>query len=263
MIFGDNHCAHHRISEHALPAVPVCRARQIVVIVEVSNFKVYHVASSNAALSAGISSIYATEAWRGSTACYTVSHIWTGGYVAGWDWLITLADEIRLARRVGTLIFPIALLALHMALVSNCARLSLFRSIITVLATSFSSFLFFARVRAVYENSRSVTVFFGSFWLAIVGTGLVFLSAAQTSNIAGTKRCAIISAKPWAMSILWVKATFDTAVLVAFTLRLVSNSCLGKALSATPHEERTNHEPNAEAVKQARVNVRTSASVVQ
>lgn len=67
------------------------------------------------------------------------------------------------------------------ALVSNCARLSLFRSIITVLATSFSSFLFFARVRAVYENSRSVTVFFGSFWLAIVGTGLVFLSAAQTS----------------------------------------------------------------------------------
>lgn len=65
--------------------------------------------------------------------------------------------------------------------VSNCAGLAHFEGIAAILATSSSSFLFLVRVRAVYENSPTVTAFFASFWLAIVGTGFLFLSAVQTS----------------------------------------------------------------------------------
>ncbi|KZP03891.1 hypothetical protein FIBSPDRAFT_868440 [Athelia psychrophila] len=126
--------------------------------------------------------------------------------------------------RAGTLAFSIALLALHIASISNCAGFALFEGILAILATSSSSFLFFARVRAVYENSRPVTAFFASFWLAIVGTGFLFLFAVQTSNPTGTKRCAMTGAKPWAMSLLWVKAAFDTCVLIAVSLRLASQS---------------------------------------
>ncbi|KZP15395.1 hypothetical protein FIBSPDRAFT_1048186 [Athelia psychrophila] len=158
--------------------------------------------------------------------------------IAGWDWLITFADEVRLARRygfsfymmvyiisrVGTVAFSIALLELHIASVSDCAGLALFEGILAILATSSSSFLFFARVRAVYENSRSVTAFFVSFWLAIVGTGFLFLFAGQTSNHVGPRRCMMMGAKPWAMSLLWVKAAFDTSVLISVSLRLTSQS---------------------------------------
>ncbi|KZP30957.1 hypothetical protein FIBSPDRAFT_1037872 [Athelia psychrophila] len=158
--------------------------------------------------------------------------------VAGWDWLITFADEVRLTRRycfslsmmayfmsrVGTLAFSIALLALHIASVSNCEALAHFECIAAILATSSSSFLFFTRVRSVYANSRPVTAFFALFWLAIVGTGFLFLFAVQTSNPVGTKRCVLTGAKPWAMSLLWVKAAFDTSVLIAISLRLASQS---------------------------------------
>lgn len=38
---------------------------------------------------------------------------------------------------------------------------------------SATAFLFFARVRAVYENSKLVTITFGVFWLALTGASFV------------------------------------------------------------------------------------------
>lgn len=45
---------------------------------------------------------------------------------------------------------------------------------LSALGTAANSYLFLLRVRAVYGNARSITIVFGAWWVALVGTTLTF-----------------------------------------------------------------------------------------
>ena len=58
----------------------------------------------------------------------------------------------------------------------NCAALQYVEGVFFAIGVPSTSLLFLLRVRAVYGNSKLVTVFFGITWLAISGTSVLILT---------------------------------------------------------------------------------------
>jgi hypothetical protein len=57
----------------------------------------------------------------------------------------------------------------------DCKALKYFKGSSLEIGVSATSLLFFFRVRAVYNNSRIITAFFGLLWLAITGLNTFIL----------------------------------------------------------------------------------------
>lgn len=120
----------------------------------------------------------------------------------------------------------------------------------TVLATAANFYLFFLRVRAVYENARSITIIFGAWWLALIGTTLVFPFSISTSvstlhcqsmhnlipilfsflqHLASTGHCYVSTLESWTTISMWVNMGYDTSIFLAISCRIVSYSVAGRA----------------------------------
>lgn len=57
--------------------------------------------------------------------------------------------------------------------IAHCETLFRLGEISAIVGTTATSFLFLLSVRAVFENSKAVTAFFGSFWLIGMGTSIL------------------------------------------------------------------------------------------
>ncbi|KZP12857.1 hypothetical protein FIBSPDRAFT_897855 [Athelia psychrophila] len=151
------------------------------------------------------------------TAMFTL----TTPQVLAWDILICLAEELKVAIILG---FCPSIVIYYISrflkdsdscngLVASIADCQVFWHVLSATSTiggAATSFLFFLRVRAVYEKSLPVTIAFGIFWLAIpVACSLLNIS---------THAFGI-----WAMHAigLWVKAAYDTSVFAAVTWRII------------------------------------------
>jgi hypothetical protein len=59
--------------------------------------------------------------------------------------------------------------------IDNCAALKYIEGIFFELSVPATSLLFFFRVKAVYNNSKIITLFFGILWLAIAGLSILIM----------------------------------------------------------------------------------------
>lgn len=86
----------------------------------------------------------------------------------------------------------------------------------------FTTLLFFLRVRAVYQNSRWITIFFGLMWLAVTGSSTtdVFYN---NVNLGPTEYCIIKSPPRYNEVAAILPLVNDTFVCVAITLKLAGN----------------------------------------
>lgn len=112
----------------------------------------------------------------------------------------------------------------------------------SALGSSANSYLFFLRVRAVYENARSITIVFGVWWLVLLCTNLTFPFSIHTSvsklncacmyNVSShdgkhattTQRCYVSAVESWTTVSMWITAGYDTSIFLAISSRIVSYS---------------------------------------
>jgi hypothetical protein len=71
------------------------------------------------------------------------------------------------------------------ALIDNCGALKYVEGIFFEIAVPATSLLFFFRVKAVYNNSRIVTAFFGVLWVAIAGLSILIMLGITGSEYLG------------------------------------------------------------------------------
>ncbi|KAJ7061019.1 hypothetical protein C8F01DRAFT_1253491 [Mycena amicta] len=150
-----------------------------------------------------------------------------------------LASVAYLASRIGALVYSLGILIFssgHLSAVAfvlfflsnipayplhDCiAFLSAFQSFYPV-ASAGSAFLFFVRLRAVYDGHRPITIIFGFLWLCVVGTS-IFVPATGTS-LSINHQCLYTGGKSFTGTAGVVAMVYDTAVFFAISYQLVSN----------------------------------------
>ena len=95
-------------------------------------------------------------------------------------------------------------------------------AIATICGTAGNGFLFLLRVRAVYEGSTIVTLGFGLWWMAVIGTTFLYSFGVRAEHLPHSSMCMISSAQSWSTASLWVNAVYDTCIFVAISVRIVS-----------------------------------------
>lgn len=86
------------------------------------------------------------------------------------------------------------------------------------------SLLFFFRVRAVYGRTRLVTGIFGLLWLGVLGSAITVPFGGAAISIGPTKYCLISEVDPYVGACAIMVTIHDTAVFLAISYRLVSNT---------------------------------------
>ncbi|KZP15560.1 hypothetical protein FIBSPDRAFT_1048068 [Athelia psychrophila] len=178
--------------------------------------------------------------YAASTVGYLNAAIFT---VIAWDILICITEELQVAvvcglspsivayfaSRTGTLLLSLLVLFIQHIPIAHCEAFWLFIMITSVIATSATSFLLLARVRAVYGKSKLVASFFGLFWLAAPAVTVLIAISGHSALSVESDRCSVVENASYSAICLWIKAAFDTSVSMAITLRIISYSTDGRA----------------------------------
>ncbi|KZP11067.1 hypothetical protein FIBSPDRAFT_1051000 [Athelia psychrophila] len=161
--------------------------------------------------------------------------------VLAWDWLMSMPDEYRIlstgriskskvayiSARLSTLGFCLGMVMFQVAPISNCQTMVHITSAFLILSSSANNLLMLIRVRAVYGNSRSVTAFFGFWYLAVLGTTSAVPWAIEAVHLGPTKLCIDIKVQSWITSSTVCNAVNGTLVFIAVSYR-VSLRSLGE-----------------------------------
>ncbi|KAF7972951.1 hypothetical protein HWV62_16520 [Athelia sp. TMB] len=143
-----------------------------------------------------------------------VGHVYVATLAAfTWDWLVSISAEHRMYRksgfslptfayslsRIATLGYLVSVVMFEIAPVANCQSLEYSIGVFFEISVPATSYLFFLRVRAVYNRSKVITAIFGCLWIAIKGSSLVMLIGMKG----------------------------DTLVFLAISYRILSNAMVG------------------------------------
>ncbi|KZP04809.1 hypothetical protein FIBSPDRAFT_1054442 [Athelia psychrophila] len=171
-----------------------------------------------------------------------VGHVYVATLAAFiWDWLVSISAEHRMYRksglslptfaytlsRIGTLGYLIAVTMFEIVPIADCQALEYAIGIFFEIAVPATSFLFFLRVRAVYNKSKTVTAVFGFLWIAIKGVSLVMLIGMKGAHIGDTLQCGQTKVPKYSMIPIVVVSVTDTLVFLAISYRLASNAIVG------------------------------------
>ncbi|KIM77145.1 hypothetical protein PILCRDRAFT_825699 [Piloderma croceum F 1598] len=155
-----------------------------------------------------------------------------------WDWLMTIPEEYEIIRkkgfsrpniayslsRFGTFGFCLTTTIIRIASIDDCKVLKYMKGSLLEIGVSATSLLFLFRVKAVYNNSRIITAFFGLLWLAITGLNTLIMLAISPDHIPHTKRCTEGLALPEYTTVpIIVTAVNDTLVFFAISYRMLSS----------------------------------------
>ncbi|KZP11057.1 hypothetical protein FIBSPDRAFT_871995 [Athelia psychrophila] len=158
--------------------------------------------------------------------------------VLAWDWLMSMPDEYRIlstgriskskvayvGARLSTLGYCLTMIILQVAPISNCQTMLDIVDVFLILSSSTNNLLLFIRVRAVYGKSRSVTAFFGFWYLAVLGTTSAIPWAIEAAHLGPTNLCIVIKAQTWLTTSIVCNAVNITLVFLAITYRISSRS---------------------------------------
>ncbi|KZP22069.1 hypothetical protein FIBSPDRAFT_491275 [Athelia psychrophila] len=155
-----------------------------------------------------------------------------------YDWLLSISEEVAIVSqgsltwsiaiyflsRASHLVFLLLALAFYTNWV-NCTALFACLIITSSVAITSTSFLFFLRVRAVYLQSRTITILFGALWVVTtcVSIGFGALAVHGAERVPHTAHCTNTIAK---YNFIPVTMTFvhDTMVFLAISYRLAAGA---------------------------------------
>ncbi|KZP32807.1 hypothetical protein FIBSPDRAFT_882140 [Athelia psychrophila] len=155
-----------------------------------------------------------------------------------YDWLLSISEEVVIVSqgsltwsitiyflsRTSQLVFLLLAIAFKSSWV-NCTAFFAWLIISSSVAIASTSFLFFLRVRAVYLQSRTITILFGALWVvtASVSIGFGALTVHGAERIPHTAHCTNTIAK---YNFIPVTMTFvhDTMVFLAISYRLAAGA---------------------------------------
>ncbi|KZP26073.1 hypothetical protein FIBSPDRAFT_1041124 [Athelia psychrophila] len=158
-----------------------------------------------------------------------------------YDWLLSISEEVQIVSQ-SSLTWSIAIyflsrtsqlvcLLLAMAFTQplanwvNCTAFSAGLIMSSAVAIASTSFLFFLRVRAVYLQSRAITILFGALWVvtASIGIGFATLEVRGAERVPHTPYCTNTAIK---YNFIPLTMTFilDTMVFLAISYRLAADT---------------------------------------
>ncbi|KAF8881793.1 hypothetical protein BD779DRAFT_997645 [Infundibulicybe gibba] len=157
-----------------------------------------------------------------------------------WDILTHLPEEYRLLSksrlalptmayffsRVASLAYIITSVVFQISTVRSCQALQVAIGWCYCAAVSSSSFLFFFRVRALFERRLIVVVFFFISWLAVLGGTMIVPFSITGGHIGNTQYCINTSVKPVNSAAVAISSFNDALVLAAVSWRIIVSMSL-------------------------------------
>jgi len=137
--------------------------------------------------------------------------------------------HIRIAR-LGALGYVLASTIFETAPTGNCARFEKVVDWLFPVAVSFTSLLFFFRVRAIFDNNKYVVAFFAFMWLFVLAGCLTVTQGVTGAHIGPTNYCINASLQDYVQAAAIIPLVNDTLVFLAISWRLVLNSHLDNTL---------------------------------
>ncbi|PBK78583.1 hypothetical protein ARMSODRAFT_863659, partial [Armillaria solidipes] len=156
-----------------------------------------------------------------------------GGYL--WDIAINLGNDYRLLfkhriryptviyymSRAFTLAYILTSFVFQAADVPNCNALQLALGICNILTQTFTSFLFFLRVTAVWHKNQHVFFFFTILWLGVIAGAITVPVGIRGAHIGTTQQCINVRVPDYAQLSAIMPLIFDSCTFVAITYRIL------------------------------------------
>lgn len=165
---------------------------------------------------------------------------WCALVIFTWDWILALAEEYEIVKRCGrnctVLVYFLArisagvlcvlVLIYYLGALRDDSCLTVFAAIGAMLAvgSAAKSCLFLLRVRAVYRNSKLVTVLAGIGWLAVVCTWPMVAHLVHTYYVGPIEYCTVSGFASITVLSLWLNLAYDTCIYVAISTRLIRDT---------------------------------------
>ncbi|KAF8881796.1 hypothetical protein BD779DRAFT_1545358 [Infundibulicybe gibba] len=158
-----------------------------------------------------------------------------------WDILTHLPEEYKLVfksrlalptmayffSRIASLAYIITSVVFQISTVRSCQALQVVIGWCYCAAISSSSFLFFFRVRALFEGQLIIVVFFFISWLAVLGGTMIVPFSITGSHIGNTQYCINTSIKPVNSAAVAISSFNDAKlVLAAVSWRIIVSMSL-------------------------------------
>ncbi|KAJ7284421.1 hypothetical protein C8J57DRAFT_1216857 [Mycena rebaudengoi] len=128
------------------------------------------------------------------------------------------------ASRLGSFAYVIGFVFFATLPVGRCLTADITINSFYTVGLSATCLLFFFRVRAIYSNSRSITIIFGLLWLAVLGASITVPIGAGAVHLGPTNYCLITEVAPYVGASSILVTVHDTAVFFAISYRLMANS---------------------------------------
>ncbi|TFK39241.1 hypothetical protein BDQ12DRAFT_586797, partial [Crucibulum laeve] len=122
--------------------------------------------------------------------------------------------------RITTFLYVILSTVAQTAPVGHCATLQKVINAMYLCGAAFTSFLFFLRLRAMYNGNKYIIGIFFSLWLSVPAVGTVVILGLASSNIGSTSYCHNTVVKTYIAGIVIVILIHDTLVFMAISWRL-------------------------------------------
>ncbi|SJK97736.1 uncharacterized protein ARMOST_00989 [Armillaria ostoyae] len=161
-----------------------------------------------------------------------------GGYL--WDIAVNLENEYQLLfkhriryptviyymSRVFTLAYILINFAGRVANIPNCGAAQLALGICNVLSQTFTSFLFFLRVTAVWHKNRYIFFFFTILWFGVIAGAITVPVGIRGAHIGTTQQCINIRVPDYDQLSAIMPLIFDSCTFVAITYRILLYYCV-------------------------------------
>ncbi|KZP21461.1 hypothetical protein FIBSPDRAFT_1044183 [Athelia psychrophila] len=159
--------------------------------------------------------------------------------VVAWDWALSLEEEVRMVKRCGRsravlgyfLARTSGLMGCIVALVfvtgvpqdkNWCTTMFNWIGVMYMTGSAAKAYLFLLRVRAIYDNSKLVTLLSGVGWLAMVCARMSVSFSLGTSHLKQTGHCTITDMGSSTIFSLWLNLAYDTCIFLSVSVRLAS-----------------------------------------
>ncbi|TFK32510.1 hypothetical protein BDQ12DRAFT_671009 [Crucibulum laeve] len=165
-------------------------------------------------------------AYTTAIGIYVVIGIFT---ICIWEALESLSQDYQLLfkNKIGlsTITYLLSSFALTASIfvtapIKHCATFRIVVNIFYLLSPCMSSFLFFLRVRAVYNGNKYISAIFFTLWLAMLGYSLSLVTAIKGANIGPTDYCTDTSLKTRDSGTGIAVFIYDTLIFLAISWRL-------------------------------------------
>ncbi|KAF4611800.1 hypothetical protein D9613_003713 [Agrocybe pediades] len=108
--------------------------------------------------------------------------------------------------------------------ISDCDALEYGVTVSWVLATAASSFLFFRRVRAIYNDNKYVRHFFFALLLANIGVSILTIPGSHMKPLADTGYCVNAGVQQYVAAAPFSRLVYDSCVFIAISYRFATIS---------------------------------------